>query len=63
MTSPDLIRGGHDGSSARSGKLDRSSAASQESAAETTRGSLPMKSHFAMMAGYNAWSNERIYDV
>lgn len=22
-----------------------------------------MKSHFAMMAGYNAWSNERIYDV
>ena len=22
-----------------------------------------MKSHFAMMAGYNAWCNERIYDV
>ncbi|MEE1613374.1 DinB family protein [Microvirga sp. CF3016] len=22
-----------------------------------------MKPHFAMMAGYNAWSNERIYDV
>ncbi|MBA1156064.1 DinB family protein [Microvirga mediterraneensis] len=22
-----------------------------------------MKSHFAMMAGYNAWCNERVYDV
>ena len=24
---------------------------------------LSMKPHFAMMAGYNAWCNERIYDV
>jgi uncharacterized damage-inducible protein DinB len=24
---------------------------------------IPMKPHFAMMAGYNAWCNERIYDA
>jgi uncharacterized damage-inducible protein DinB len=30
---------------------------------EQHEGALPMKPHFAMMAAYNAWCNERLYDA